>query len=113
MNGACHAPSSSRTCGTVGGALSAPGKRASTGRGASAGAAKTIAAATETMAIPTVRLFARTRIHQTEYQIGEERAEREKDGAGAGAAGHEKHVSRAQRVEHQLPQTGPRCDHFH
>src|SRR2546426_12593235 len=97
MNGACQTPSSSRTCGSVGGALSRRAKRVSVVCGATVGAAAAANAAHATSVNPARRLLTRTGIHQGERDVGEKRAEREEDRARSSAAGDEVHVARAAR----------------
>src|SRR5712691_6424308 len=111
MNGACQTPSSSRTCGSVGGALRRRAKRVSVVCGATVGAAAAANAAHATNVNPA-RLLTRTGIHQGERDVGEKRAEREEDRSRSGAAGDEVHVARAQRVEHQPSKTWPGGNHF-
>src|SRR5262245_29826008 len=101
MNGACHAPLASRRCGTVGGALSSAGNDVSTECDATNGASAPASDTAATSAIPSLALVTGTRVHESERDVGHERAEREEDRAGAGAAGHEIDVARAQGVEHQ------------
>ena len=54
----------------------------------------------------------RARIDERERDVREQRAEGEEQRAGAGAAGDQIDVARAQRVEHQPAEARPRGDHF-
>src|SRR2546425_12492329 len=105
MNGACQTPSSSRTCGSVGGALSRRAKRVSVVCGATLGAAAAANAAHATSVNPARRLLTRTRIHQADRDAGEKHAEREAYRARSGAAVDELDGARAQLVAHQQSQT--------
>src|SRR5262245_22307067 len=113
MNGACHTPLVSRTCGTVGGALRSAGNDASTECDDTNGASTPAIETVTTSARPNVRLITGARIHEAERNVGQQRAEREEDGAGAGTAGHEIDVARAQRVEHQAAEAWPCRDDLH
>src|SRR4051812_19898441 len=116
MNGACHAPASSRTCGTVGGALSQPRNCRSPAYGASTGAAIAAAISTPSSVNPNVRivlpltrgsglvarnlqpltsnlyLFLLPRIDERERGVRQQRADGEEHRTCRGAAGDEVHV---------------------
>ena len=115
MNGACRSPLIvDDVHGTVGGAFSSRSNLiVDPACGASSGAdERRRAPRPRRTATPAARLFTRTRIHDAERDVRQQRAEREEQRAGAGAAGDEVDVARAQRVEHQPAEARPRGDHF-
>ena len=104
----------------VGGALSRPAKCASTACGASNGAASAASSAIAderqrrrraSCAPPPASRCARGST-SAEREVRHQRAAGEEQRAGAGAAGDQIDVARAQRVEHQAAEARPRGDHF-
>src|ERR1017187_1348863 len=104
MNGACHAPASSTTCGSVGGAYSSSLNLASEACGARNGAPAGAANPTTGTDKPSRRISAgldRAWIDEHERDVGDNRADREEHRPGGRAAGHQIQVAGAQRVQHE------------
>src|SRR5688500_14455394 len=103
MKGARQRPASSRTRTSVGGAFNSPPNCWSTACGAIRGAVSAAAAARITTKAPNLLVisfasFRRSRIDNRQRGVRQERAGREKDRSGRGAAGDEVHVAGPQRV---------------